>query len=594
MPFRFPVVLVLTFVLICGIIAQPKREFRGVWIATVQNIDWPASKVDGVAKQQSDMGILFDSLSRIGINAVVFQVRPSADAFYQSNLEPWSEWLTGVQGQAPDPLWDPLQHALNLSHAYGMEFHAWFNPYRTVVSTSSSSVSAGHISNTHPEWNLQFGTLKMLDPGLPEVRNYVTSVIMDVVRRYDIDGVHFDDYFYPYSGITTEDQASYTAHGGGMPLGDWRRENVNKLVHMVHDSIRAAKPKVKFGISPFGIWRNSSTDPLGSATSGTQSYDALYADTRHWLQEGWLDYVTPQVYWRMGFTIANYSILVPWWDDNSFGRHVYVGQAPYRMFNSDNWPAWEIVNQINLNRSRSNVLGSIHFSAKYFQRSTYNARGLNDTLKNLVYQVRALRPTMPWIDAVPPMPPESLTITKYTGFGRVRVKPAPVAPDSEAVVEYLLYRSFSLPIDFSRMENVVARGLSIDYIEDTRFYFPWETSYFAVTALDRHQNESGPSNMGTVGVRDEPVIPVVTRLYQNFPNPFNPATVIAFELEREAYAALKVYDVLGREVMTLWDGMAGSGFRQVTFDGRGLPSGTYFYRLTAAGRVETKRMQLVK
>lgn len=580
--------------------AQPKREFRGAWIATVTNIDWPASKTDAQSKQLTDLNTLLDSLQMVGFNAVVFQVRPSADAFYQSAIEPWSEWLTGSQGVAPVPVWDPLTYAIAAAHARGMELHAWFNPYRTVVSTASSSVSASHISNTHPEWNLQFGTLKMLDPGLPEVREYVNSVIMDVVRRYDIDGVHFDDYFYPYSGITTEDAASYATHGGTMPLGDWRRENVNKLVKMVHDSIRAVKPHVKFGISPFGIWRNQANDPQGSATSGLDSYSAIYTDSRRWVQEGWLDYVTPQVYWRKGFAVADYSMLVPWWDQNSYGRHVYIGQAPYRMFNGNGWPAWEIIEQIDLNRTMANVLGSVHFSAKYFHRGTYSASGLNDSLKRFAYQTRALRPTMAWIDAVPPMPPESLTITRYTGFGRIRCKPSPIAADSQHAVEYLLYRSFTFPIDFSDMRNVVARGGSIDYIEDTRFYFPWETGYFAVTALDRHQNESAPSNImgitatGTVGVQEEPSIPTAIALSQNYPNPFNPATMIGFEVQQEAHVSLRVYDLLGREVAVLWDGITLPGYRQVSFDGSGLTSGTYFYRLIALGRVETRRMQLIR
>ncbi len=581
-------------------IAQPKREFRAAWIATVSNVDWPTAGDTDPNSQRSTLRTIYDSLARVGFNAVVFQVRPSADAFYPSTIEPWSQWLTGSQGTAPSTAWDPLQYALDQAHAYGFEFHAWFNPYRTVVSTTSSSVAPSHISVTHPEWNLTFGTLKMLDPGLPEVRTYVTSVIMDVVRRYDIDGVHFDDYFYPYSGVTTEDQTSYALYGGGLPLGDWRRENVNTLIKMVHDSIQAVKPRVKFGISPFGIWKNQSSDPAGSATSGTQSYSALYADTRRWLQEGWVDYMNPQIYWRAGFAIADYTVLANWWDANAYGRHIYVGHGTYRMFNADNWPAWEIVNQINLNRTLPNILGSVHFSAKYFQRSTYASRKLNDTLKGLVYQQRALRPTMSWIDPVPPSPPESVTITKFTGFGRVRSKPSPIASDGESPVEYLLYRSFTLPIDLNDMRNVVARGGSIDYIEDTRSYFSWETAWFCVTALDRHQNESAPSNImgltssSTVGVEVPPDVPFADRLHQNFPNPFNPTTIIGFDVASEGIVTLRVYDLLGREVSTLWDRMALPGYQQVTFDARGLPSGTYFVRLTANGRVETRKMQLMR
>jgi hypothetical protein len=269
------------------------------------------------------------------------------------------------------------------------------------------------------------------------------------------------------------------------------------------------------------------------------------------------------------------------------------------------WGTKEIVNQINLSRTYPNVFGSVHFSAKWFVRSSISgidmvSRKMNDSLKGLVYQQRALRPTMDWIDNVPPSPPESVTITKYTGFGRIRSKPSPVASDGESPVEYLLYRSFTLPIDMNDMRNVVARGGSIDYIEDTRPYYAWETSWFCVTALDRHQNESAPSNImglttsGTVGAEASSQVPTMARLHQNYPNPFNPATIIGFELASESYVTLRVYDVLGREVATLWDGMALSGYRQVTFEARSLPSGTYFVRMTADGIVQTKKMQLVR
>jgi uncharacterized lipoprotein YddW (UPF0748 family) len=588
--------------------AQPKREFRAAWIATVANVDWPISAADAPMKQQTDLVTIYDSLARIGINAVIFQVRPSADAMYPSSIEPWSQWLTGTQGVAPSTPWDPLQYAIEQAHAYGFELHAWFNPYRTVVNTTSSSVSASHISVTHPEWNVTYNTLKMLNPGLPEVREYVTSVIMDVTRRYDIDGVHFDDYFYPYpqAGLTFDDSGAYAAYGGGLPLADWRRHNVNQLIKMVHDSLRAVKPRVKFGISPFGIWRNQGSHPAGSTTSGTESYSALYADTRYWLQQSWLDYMNPQIYWYIGRVGADYQVLVPWWDQNANGRHIYVGHGTWHAIDQ-NWGAKQIVDQINLNRTYPNVLGSVHFSAKWLVRSSISgidivARKLNDSLKGLVYQHRALRPTMNWIDAIPPMPPESLTIQKGSGYGIVRWKTPPAASDSDEVVEYLLYRSFSLPIDFNDMRNVVRLNspLSTNFIEDTRPYYAWETAYFAVTALDRRHNESAPSNImgltttGTVGIGLTADVPASVRLHQNFPNPFNPTTIIGFELAKEAYVTLRVYDLLGRDVTTLWDGPALAGYRQVTFEGGGLPSGIYFYRLTADGISLTGRMQLMK
>ncbi len=619
MHIRYRILLSILF-LTLSLGAQPKREFRGAWIATVTNVDWPIVKTDTPAKQQTDMMAIIDSLDRVGFNAVVFQVRPSADAAYASTIEPWSEWITGTQGVPPSSAnYDPLTFILTYAHSKKMEVHAWFNPYRTVVNDWVSSVSASHISKTRPDLVKKYpiyagsvpnrkttGNLVMLDPGIPEVRTYVLSVIMDVLRRYDIDGVHFDDYFYPYpttdstnASVPFSDSDSFAAYNpGGLPLGDWRRENVNQLVKMVHDSIRAVKPQVKFGISPFGIWRNQSNDPLGSNTTGLDSYSQIYTDVRRWLQEGWLDYVTPQVYWRMGYAIADYAILVPWWDQNSFGRHVYVGQAPYRMFNGNGWPAWEIIDQIALNRTRPNVLGSVHFSAKYFHRSAYRPNGLNDSLKSLAYQSRALRPTMAWIDSVAPLPPESLTIQKYTSFGLLKWKSPSAASDGQLPQEYILYRSKTLPFNFNDMSSALFVGTATSRSEGNPG--AGETMYYAVTSLDRHQNESGPSNImgltqtGTVGVPDDPNVPQTMRLHQNFPNPFNPVTMIWFEVQQETHASLRVYDLLGREVAVLWDGITLPGTRQVSFDGVGLASGVYFYRLIAMGKVETRRMQLVR
>jgi len=608
MPFRFRfhsllVIYVFPLILHAQFVSNPlKRELRGAWVATVSNIDWPLLGDYSPASQVTSLSTLFDSLSKARINAVFFQIRPSCDALYKSQLEPWSQWLTGTQGVAPsDTSYDPLKEAIRLARTYNLELHAWFNPYRAVVNTTSSSVATTHISVTHPEWILTFGTLKMLDPGLPAVREYVASVIMDVVSRYDIDGVHFDDYFYPYSGVTSEDSATYANYNPlGMTPEDWRRDNVNKLISMLNDSIHAAKSRVKFGVSPFGIWMNQSSNPLGSATAGTQSYSALYADTRRWLQEGWVDYMAPQVYWLRGYTIADYSILVPWWDQNSFSRHIYIGQATYRLFPSYNWPVYELIQQIALNRQQTNVYGSIHFSAKYFQRSAYASKQLNDSLRSLSYTHRVLLPTMAWRDSVPPAAPESLKIQKGSGYGLVSWNPSPTASDGEGATQYLLYRSYTLPIDFSDIRNAVFRGTSTNWVEDTRFNYPDEYVYVAATALDRHQNESAPSNImgispgGTVGTGGEQDLPVTFRLHQNFPNPFNPVTIIPFELGMQSPVSLRVYDVLGREVATLTDGVESAGYHQVQFDAGRLTSGTYFYRLVAEGKVMTKKMQVVK
>ncbi|MBI3787404.1 MAG: family 10 glycosylhydrolase [Ignavibacteriales bacterium] len=292
---------IVFFLLVSSSFAQvpPKRELRAAWVATVSNIDWPLRNSNGTAKtpgeQQTDLLTLLDSLQqRLGMNAVMFQIRPSCDAFYKSSIEPWSEWLTGAQGQAPsDPNYDPLQIAIDACRARGMELHAWFNPYRAVVNANTSTIADNHVTRTKSHLIRDYMSnnipIKVLDPGEPETRTYVTSVIMDVVRRYDIDAVHFDDYFYPYpvTGLAFPDAATYNTYGGGLPLGDWRRDNVNKLIKMISDSIKVVKPRVKFGISPFGIWKNQSSDPSGSATTGLESYSAIYADTRKWLQDAY-------------------------------------------------------------------------------------------------------------------------------------------------------------------------------------------------------------------------------------------------------------------------------------------------------------------
>ena len=249
----------------------PKREFRSVWIASVTNIDWPSNKNLTPSAQRTEYINILNKHKLNGLNAVVTQIRPSCDAFYQSAIETWSEWLTGTQGVAPNPFYDPLIFTIDETHKRGMEFHAWFNPYRAVLNKNTSSISPTHVSVVHPDWVREYGNLKLLDPGLPQVRNYVASVIMDVVRRYDIDGVHFDDYFYPYpqTGVTFQDSATFANYPNGFTnKDDWRRNNINLLIQMLSDSIKAVKPHVKFGIGPFGIWRNQSSDPLGSATAG--------------------------------------------------------------------------------------------------------------------------------------------------------------------------------------------------------------------------------------------------------------------------------------------------------------------------------------
>ncbi|MGH3994871.1 MAG: glycoside hydrolase family 10 protein, partial [Pseudonocardiaceae bacterium] len=306
------------------------------------------------------------------LNTVIVQVRPTADAFWPSNFEPWSEWITGVQGQ--DPGYDPLQFAIDEAHARNLEFHAWFNPYRVAMHADPSRLHPSHPGRLHPEWIVSYGGRLYYNPGIPEVRAHVENAIMDAVQRYDIDGVHFDDYFYPYpvAGQQFNDEATYQQYGAGFAnKADWRRDNTNRLIQELDQRIHAAKPWVKFGVSPFAVWRNIATDPEGSDTrAGVQTYDDLYADTRHWVRQQWIDYLVPQVYWNIGFTPADYAVLVPWWSDEVDGTDVqlFIGQATYKVGTSTQDPAWfdpqEMPRHLTFNRAYPQVLGDVYFSAK--------------------------------------------------------------------------------------------------------------------------------------------------------------------------------------------------------------------------------------
>lgn len=300
----------------------PRRELRGMWIATVVNRDWPSAPGLTADRQKAELLQHLDTAVARGLNAVVFQVRPTADALWPSPYEPWAQYLTGTQGK--DPGWDPLGTAVREAHARGLELHAWFNPYRVANHTDPSRLIATHPARVHPDWVLPYGGKLYYNPGLPEVRTFVQDAMLDAVKRYDIDAVHWDDYFYPYpvAGQVFEDDAAYARYGAGFPdKAAWRRDNTDRLVRETAERIKRTKKHVRFGISPFGVWRNAATDPLGSDTrAGVQTYDDLHADTRGWIKKGWIDYIVPQLYWNIGFAAADYAKLLSWWDGVVRGR----------------------------------------------------------------------------------------------------------------------------------------------------------------------------------------------------------------------------------------------------------------------------------
>ncbi len=484
----------------------PKREFRGVWIATVANIDWPTKGVWDAEKQKKDLIAILDQHQRQGLNAVMFQIRPAADALYANSNEPWSQWLTGEQGKGPNEFYDPLKFAIEECHKRGMELHAWFNPYRATFD-AVSSIHSSHITKQKPEWFFSYGGKKLFDPGIPEVRAYITQVILNVVKNYDIDGVHFDDYFYPYGikGQIINDAESFRNYNDQnfSSIADWRRDNVDKLIKMVSDSIKHYKKYVKFGISPFGIWQNKRQSAEGSETNGGDSYHGLYADSRKWVKEGWVDYINPQIYWSFESVPAPYAKLVNWWSENSYGRHLYIGHGAYRINDPKDF-AWrnpkQIPNQIIYNRQNPRVQGSIYFSSKSL---TTNRLGVSDSLINNYYKYPSLPPVMLWVDSVAPYNPQNVLAIQMNKHVVLSWKQPLDAKDQEATYGYVVYR-------FENGEEVnteKATAIKNVYYGDVT---SWEDKdveagknyTYVVTAIDRMKNESEYSIPVSITVQD--------------------------------------------------------------------------------------------
>jgi uncharacterized lipoprotein YddW (UPF0748 family) len=364
-------------------------QFRGVWISTVKRLDYPSRSGMNSYELKKEFIQILNKCKAIGLNAIIFQIRPAADAFYDSPYEPWSEWLTGKQGQAPYPYFDPLKFMIQQTHKRHMQFHAWINPFRAVATISHSNICKEHISKTKPQWCFTYGNNKYLNPGIPQVRNYVVKIITDIVRRYNIDGIHFDDYFYPYpirdknnKIIDIPDHDTFKKYGKGFDnIKDWRRHNINIFIKQVHDSIKAIKPQVKFGVSPPAVWRNKGYDPDGSNTLGLAAYDWLYADVLFWLKNGWLDYVAPQLYWYIGHKRANYSILLKWWAKHNFNTKLYIGLNIHAIDPSRKSIHWgnpnQIPEQIKLALKYKQVKGFILFR---YSDLAKNPLGIDDSL----------------------------------------------------------------------------------------------------------------------------------------------------------------------------------------------------------------------
>jgi len=478
-------IFILLFVTSLLFSQTPKRELRGAWIATVANIDWPINKDTSSIVQIERLVAQIDSLSSAGINAIFFQIRTECDALYDSKIEPWSYWLTGKQGKRPSPYYDPLKVAIEEAHKNGVELHAWFNPYRAERDTTLYKLAKNHVVVQHPEWIITSNKFKMLNPGLPQVREHIKNVMEDVLTRYDIDGIHFDDYFYPYGPkISNEDSLTFLKYNRGITnIDDWRRDNINLLMKELYEIIKEKKPFVKFGISPFGIVRNEY-----AGTNGFNSYDVIYCDPLNWLENKIVDYITPQLYWEIGHKKADYAKLLPWWSKVTNHRHLYVGLYSSKML-AENYKGnkAEIGNQIRLNRHTPNVLGELFFSAKSITR---NWSGMADSMKLDWYKNIAIPPVMTWLDSIPPLKPENVhRIVTNSGL-LIDWNLPDAAADGNFPNYYLVYKFKSKSdIDLNMSENIVAKILN----KRTSYFSLRENDshcIYVITSVDRLHNES--------------------------------------------------------------------------------------------------------
>lgn len=407
----------------------PAREFRGAWVATVSNIDWPSKPGLPSDQQKAELIAILDQAVKLKLNAVLFQVRPACDALYPSALEPWSEYLTGQMGKAPNAFYDPLALAIEEAHRRGLELHAWFNPFRARHASGKAPVAPDHVSKTHPQWVKSYGKQLWLDPADMAAQEYSSVVILDVVKRYDVDGIHLDDYFYPYQEklpdgrwLDFPDEANwkrYVAGGGKLSRPDWRRENVNQFVRNLYRSIKSIRPWVKFGISPFGIWRPGHPGQI----KGLDAYDQLYADSRKWLANGWVDYFAPQLYWSIESPGQSYPVLLKWWlEQNTQHRHLWPGNNSAKV-RSQAWPANQIIEQVRLTRTLA-AGGNIHWNAS----SLMPTSPLGPALAQGPYAGPALVPASPWLDQQPPGKP-AVNLAGRDAQGRIKISWEPTGPE---------------------------------------------------------------------------------------------------------------------------------------------------------------------
>ncbi len=471
--------LLISLMLAMVMTAQPKREFRGAWIQCVNG----QFRGIGTEAMQKTLSYQLDELQKDGCNVIIFQVRPECDALYESKYEPWSYYLTGQQGVAPRPYWDPLAWMIEQSHKRGMELHAWINPYRAKTKVAHANAS-NHVVSQHPERCFEYDGLTLLNPALKENRDYICQVVTDILERYDVDGLHIDDYFYPYPtpGIPIPDNAYFRANNQGFTdIGDWRRNNVNLFIEQLWATIRTVKPWVKFGVSPFGIYRNVKNDPNGSQTNGLQNYDQLYADVLLWVKNGWVDYCVPQIYWEIGNKAADYAELMNWWNKHCTKTTLVIGEDIERTAKFN-----QMEQKMNMHAELPNIQGTVLWYAK---AAVDNVGNYGTQLRNVYWRYPALQPVMKHIDNKAPKKPRKVQVIDIEGQ-KVLFWTAPKGEGwKDAAAGYAIYR-------FGPGDKVDINDVTklVTITNDTHYELPreeWGSKVtYAVTALDRMQNES--------------------------------------------------------------------------------------------------------
>ena len=467
--------------------AQPKREFRGAWIQCVNG------QFKGMPTQQMQKTLSYqlDELKKDGCNAIIFQVRPECDALYESQLEPWSYYLTGQQGRAPQPYWDPLQWMIEQCHQRDMELHAWINPYRAKTKTAHT-LASNHVANRYPERCFDYDGLTLLNPAIKENRDFICEVVSDILTRYDVDGLHIDDYFYPYPvvGVDIPDAAFFRVDNGGYNnIGDWRRHNVDLFVEQLYKTVHDIKPWVKVGISPFGIYRNQKSDPKGSRTNGLQNYDQLYADILLWDEQEWMDYCVPQLYWEIGNKAADYDELIHWWNDHCTKSNLYIGEDVERTVkypDANNPKRHQLAAKRALHNQLPNVKGTVLWYAK---AAVDNVGNYGTSLRNNYWKYPVLMPEMPWIDDDAPRKPRKVKVMDIEGK-KVLFWTAPKGDKwYDVATKYVVYR-----FDKGEDLNTDDPTKIIAITRDTHCELPdmphKTRAVYVVTALDRMQNES--------------------------------------------------------------------------------------------------------